>query len=236
MKQLFAILPLLLAPTALLAATDGSGQDPARDTAQPDTDRDAAVIAAQKPSYPLTSCVVSGEPLGSMGDPIDLVVEGRLYRLCCKGCVKKVQADPAPFAEKVIAAVIADQKPRYPLETCVVTDEALEGGHMEPADHVIGTRLVRFCCAGCTKGFEASPETFMPKLDEAWMAAQRPSYPLDTCIVSGQPLEDARELLYGVTLVRLCCKKCERAFQAEPEPFLQKLADARAKAEEERGG
>ncbi|HEX7880010.1 MAG TPA: hypothetical protein VF720_11405 [Candidatus Eisenbacteria bacterium] len=65
---------------------------------------DAATVKAQKAAYPLKSCVVSGEPLGAMGDPIDMVVGGRLVRLCCKGCVDKLNADPVAFLARVPAA------------------------------------------------------------------------------------------------------------------------------------
>ena len=56
---------------------------------QDDKTADAAIIAAQLPSYPLNVCPISGEELGGMGDPINLVVEGKLVRVCCNGCVKR---------------------------------------------------------------------------------------------------------------------------------------------------
>lgn len=58
---------------------------------------DQAVIAHHKAHYPLTTCVVSGEKLGSMGDPVDVVVANRLVRLCCAGCKKKLFADPVKY-------------------------------------------------------------------------------------------------------------------------------------------
>ena len=52
-------------------------------------------------SCPLNTCVVSGEVLGSMGQPIIIHHEGVEVRLCCKGCVKKFNADPAKYLEKL---------------------------------------------------------------------------------------------------------------------------------------
>ena len=52
-------------------------------------------------SYPLSNCVVSGEALGSMGQPIIIHHEGAEVRLCCKGCVKKFNADPIKYLEKL---------------------------------------------------------------------------------------------------------------------------------------
>ncbi|MDF1800112.1 MAG: hypothetical protein P1V81_13115 [Planctomycetota bacterium] len=65
---------------------------------------DKAVLEAQSKDYPLTTCPVSKEELGSMGRPLDRVVGGRLIRLCCKGCIKKLAADPARFVATVDAA------------------------------------------------------------------------------------------------------------------------------------
>jgi YHS domain-containing protein len=48
-----------------------------------------------------TTCPVSGEPLGSMGEPIVMTHEGKEVKLCCKSCIKKFEADPAKYAAMV---------------------------------------------------------------------------------------------------------------------------------------
>jgi hypothetical protein len=58
-------------------------------------------IATAANSYPLSTCVVSGETLGSMGQPIIIHHEGAEVRLCCQGCLKKFNADPAKYLEKL---------------------------------------------------------------------------------------------------------------------------------------
>lgn len=60
-----------------------------------------AVIEKQLPDYPSKTCAVLDSELGSMGKPINLVVGNRLIRLCCKGCIKKVQKDPVKYIAKV---------------------------------------------------------------------------------------------------------------------------------------
>lgn len=42
-------------------------------------------------------CPVMGEPLGSMGEPVPVTVAGETLFVCCRGCVKKVKADPAKY-------------------------------------------------------------------------------------------------------------------------------------------
>ena len=50
-----------------------------------------------KPAYPLTTCVVSGEALGEMGDPFIYNYKGQEVQLCCKKCLKKFQRDPEKY-------------------------------------------------------------------------------------------------------------------------------------------
>lgn len=189
---------------------------------------DADVIAAQLPSYPLETCAVSGEGLGSMGEPIDMVVEGKLVRLCCKGCVKGVKKDPAAAIAKVDAAVVKAQGASYPLDTCVVSGEKLDAMGA-PVDVVTGTRLVRVCCKGCIKKVKSDPKASLAKINAALIEAQRASYPLETCAISGEGLDamgEPIEMLYGTQLVRLCCKGCIKGFKKNPKATLAKIAEA----------
>jgi hypothetical protein len=126
----------------------------------------AAVVAEQAPRYPLDTCVVSGEKLGGMGKPMDFVFQGRLVRFCCGNCEADFLADPAAAFAKIDAAVIAQQLPDYPMETCPVSGEPL-GQMGEPYNHVHGTRLVRFCCDGCIGKFEDNPSAYFSRIDAA---------------------------------------------------------------------
>ena len=144
---------LSLAPLALAA----------EEAAAPDAD---AVVAAQLPTYPLETCVVSGEELGSMGDPVDFVHEGRLVRFCCGMCEGPFAEDPAKHLAMIDEAVIAAQLPTYPLETCPISGMKL-GGMGEPYNHVHGTRLVRFCCEGCLPKFAEDPGAALARIDAA---------------------------------------------------------------------
>jgi len=61
----------------------------------------AAMMTEQAKTYPLTKCVISGEELGSMGDPIDRMYGTTLVRLCCKGCVRGFEKNAAALAKQV---------------------------------------------------------------------------------------------------------------------------------------
>lgn len=213
---------LLCAAAVLTVGLTAAFQE-AKAPAKAPTDREIA--EAQRPAYPLDTCVVSGEEL-SADETYETVVDGRLYRLCCKKCEAAIQKDPAKFEAKVVAAVIADQGPRYPLTTCPMSGEKLGD---DAIDHVDGTKLVRFCCKKCIAGYAKDPAAVMAKVDAAWIAAQLPSYPFDTCIVSHEPLSDPEtgsepiDYLYGTRLIRVCCKSCIKKIKKNPAKYLAML-------------
>jgi len=70
----------------------GCGKEPA-----------AAGDPSAKP-YPLKTCVVSGEELGKMGEPMRFTYKGQEIKLCCKGCDKDFQKDPGIYLRKIAAA------------------------------------------------------------------------------------------------------------------------------------
>lgn len=53
-------------------------------------------------------CPVTGEELGSMGEPVAVAVGGRTVYVCCRGCATRAAADPA----KTLAAVAAERAAR----------------------------------------------------------------------------------------------------------------------------
>ncbi len=46
-------------------------------------------------------CPVSGEPLGSMGTPYKVTVQGRQVLLCCPGCEAEIANNPEKYLAKV---------------------------------------------------------------------------------------------------------------------------------------
>lgn len=55
------------------------------------TDAERTAVLAQK------VCPVTNAPLGSMGTPLKVTVEGRDVWLCCEGCADAVKEDPAKY-------------------------------------------------------------------------------------------------------------------------------------------
>ena len=71
--------------------------------------------SAASPAIPpkpdkLTTCPVSGDKLGEMGKPYVFVYQGQEVKLCCPGCKKDFDKDPAKYLKKIRAADAPAQK------------------------------------------------------------------------------------------------------------------------------
>ena len=119
----------------------------------------AAAIARQK------ICPVSGKPLGSMGDPVAVDVDGQRVFVCCAGCVNAVKADPAKYAAgrpqiTVTTSTAADADAIAAQKVCPVMDEPL-GGMGTPIKVTVGDKPIYLCCKGCIKKIEAEPAKYL---------------------------------------------------------------------------
>ena len=73
----------------------------------------------------------------------------------------------------------------------------------------------------------------------ALIEAQVKTYPLDKCVVSGEPLDamgGPLDVLYGTQLVRLCCKGCKKAFHKDAAAMVAKINAAAAKKPADKQG
>jgi len=90
-----------------LPVTGGSaeGKEPTADQPEPSETEPAQAddqpAARGSDEYPLDFCLVSGEPLGSMGAPITMEYEGRTVKFCCEACIGAFQADPDAYLKKL---------------------------------------------------------------------------------------------------------------------------------------
>jgi hypothetical protein len=89
-QSLFAV-PALAG--LLLAGCSNGDSTPPTSEATPGV----ADTSAAPPPYPLDTCVVSGEKLGTMGEVYEVEVEGRTVKLCCAGCEDQLRAEPAKY-------------------------------------------------------------------------------------------------------------------------------------------
>lgn len=57
--------------------------------------------SAKTDDYPLKVCVISGEELGSMGEPYVHDHNGTIVKFCCKPCIEEFNKDPESHLAKL---------------------------------------------------------------------------------------------------------------------------------------
>ncbi|NDC80708.1 MAG: hypothetical protein EB090_05510 [Verrucomicrobia bacterium] len=65
------------------------------------TPEEKAKAEEQAKTYPLKTCLVSGDNLGGMGETIDCLYQGKLIRFCCKGCIKSFNKNPDKYLQEL---------------------------------------------------------------------------------------------------------------------------------------
>lgn len=97
MKKTLILITALLGLASLSFAADSRKSDDAKAAAD---------------DYPLTACIVSDEPLGSMGDFVAYTHRepgkpDRVIRFCCEGCIEDFRLEPTKYLKKLDAAAKA---------------------------------------------------------------------------------------------------------------------------------
>ncbi|MEE2681809.1 MAG: hypothetical protein VX641_05495 [Planctomycetota bacterium] len=130
---------------------------------------DDMIIADQLPLYPAGNCIVMEDEV--MTDPTGpdamkdqhLVLGNRLYRLCCKSCVRRVKRTPDKYQKVLDDRIIAAQSKNYPLTVCVISGRPYGE---KPFEVVVANRLVRTCCGGCAERVRGNPAEAIKKLEK----------------------------------------------------------------------
>ncbi len=125
----------------------------------------------------------------------------------------------------------------YMLPTCCISGEPLGDdavvvileGQKKPGDN---GRELKFCCATCAGMFRSNPLEYLSKINAEMVKQQLAWYPNIHCPVmtdealpaaGGPDAGEAKNIIYANRLVRLCCGKCVRKFNADPEKYLKTL-------------
>lgn len=89
---------------------DGEGSDDVAAVAGKIAETTGAMAVVEKPTeeqlkgtkeYTLKTCLVSGEELGSMGEPLLMLVGDQQVKLCCDHCVPDFKKDTAKIMAKL---------------------------------------------------------------------------------------------------------------------------------------
>ncbi|MCX7048145.1 MAG: hypothetical protein NTX50_22005 [Candidatus Sumerlaeota bacterium] len=136
-------------------------------------------------------------------------------------------------AENAMAKIEQPSQPfkgdPYPLSFCAVTGNKLDPAK-EPVIYSHEGREIRFCSQDCIAKFKADPKTYLDKIDKAIIEQQKPFYPLEKCVVTGEKLGGDMgkpvEYVYKNRLVRFCCTGCVKGFEKEPAKYFPQIEKA----------
>lgn len=135
---------------------------------------DAEIVKNQLLVYPKANCIVMTDD--AMTDPRgdkamedkNVVIGNRLFRFCCKACIRRFKRDPAKYTAVLDKLVIEQQEATYPLKVCVVSGNKLGP---DPFQFVVANRLIKTCCGGCANRVKADPTAAIAMLDKAAKAS-----------------------------------------------------------------
>ena len=186
--------------------------------------------------YTLETCAASGRPIDVKGTPQTVRFAGRELKFCCKGCADFVKKNPDKFLGKVDEQLIAQQKPIYPTDKCLVAGTPLtRNGKDTGTDVMVGNRLFRVCCGRCAAKVEAEPAKYAAQLDAMVLERAKKAYPMETCIVNPKRKLDAKAKATVIAgrPVMTCCSGCMRKVRSKPMDYIPAIDAAIARARKE---
>lgn len=152
-----------------------------------------------------------------MGEDINFATsfatdDGPIY-VCCKGCFKKLKANPEKYATKVAAQREALAKMVRVQVKCPLCSESVDPTSFVEKDG----EKVYTCSEKCAGQYKADPAKYK--------GALAGSYTYQTkCPVSGKAIDPtaSTKLATGET-VHFCCGGCIKKFNASPGSFVEAL-------------
>jgi len=161
----------------------------------------------ERPENIQTTCPVSGKKLESKEFFVQ-VMNKRIYT-CCAKCIKKVEANPALYLDKL--------EGRKPQTACPISGDPVE----KDTFTLVQGQKVYFCCPGCDKKFEAEPERFFDAFAKAGVVAESAN---EFCPVSQEEhAEPDVFVTYKGRRIHFCCWDCVKPFSKNPDKYLASL-------------
>lgn len=125
------------------------------------TRADAPAVAFQK------TCPVMNKPLDAMGGPWKFNVRGRDVFVCCPGCSKAIEREPAKYlamlpTPSAAKATQADSTAVATQKVCPVMNEPLMAMGGPWKVYAMG-QPVFVCCKGCIATVEKNPDFYLAK-------------------------------------------------------------------------
>jgi YHS domain-containing protein len=190
----------------------------------------------------ISTCPVTGEEIHNKDVHADF--HGRTVYFCCAGCMAKAQKNPAMYIKKTAAAqknaVAAKPKAEGQghdhaamnhdkadetkfvgkgdgIETCPVTGEPIN-------KNLKGEALGRefyVCCEGCMDTVKKNPAAYLKPLPKKETAFLGKGDGVDTCPVTGEPVDKKLSAEANGQKFAVCCAGCIDTVKANPAAYLK---------------
>jgi hypothetical protein len=207
LRLTITILALLVSNSLAQTPSGHEGDDHPTASTQTNTltEAEQMQIAVQK------ICPVTGEALGSMGEPIKVKVGQQIAFLCCKGCLgKKLNSEHWKTIQTNIAAAQG---------TCPIMGKPVTA---DMKSTVVNGQQVFVCCPPCIAKIQADPAAALKKVNASYASyinSERQTYSdqmhiaaQGICPVSGQKLgsrgEPIKVKVGENEIAFLCCQDC----------------------------
>ena len=189
----------------------------------------------------VTTCPVTGEEMTNKD--IKAVFFGRTVYFCCPGCLDEAKKQPAAYVKKThkeqLLAIknvkpseqghhgeaqdkAADGASKFMgkgdgLETCPVTGEPVN----KNLKHEVAGKTFYVCCDGCADTVKKNPSAYLKGV-EAKVAFMGKGDGIETCPVTGEPVnKNLKHEANGQTFY-VCCDGCADTVKKSPAAYLKK--------------
>lgn len=189
-----------------------------------DADKMKEVIAkeldAMKEREAQTKCPLSGN---AVAEGKGFVYMGHMIGTCCDNCAAGVEKDPLTALLKLrkLGQEPALAEGYSKLEKCPLSGQPIAEGKLK----IKNNALVSFCCDNCVAAYEKDPASVTAKMAEAKVAPTIITLEQNLCPIMGHEAAGTSSVVYKGKQVNLCCDACKAGFEAEPDKFVQALAD-----------
>ncbi|MGE0883498.1 MAG: hypothetical protein AB7P14_08145 [Blastocatellales bacterium] len=239
MKKIFFALTIACALAISAAAHDG------HDNKKHDKKPAAAKTQKGKVEFMgkgdgVETCPVTGEPI--MNKDNKAVLFGRTVYFCCAGCLDEARKTPAAYVKpthKEQLLAIKNAKPAEHdhhamaqdkgssetkflgkgdgIETCPVTGEPVN----KNLKYEVDGKTFYVCCEGCADTVKKNPGAYLKGV-EAKTAFLGKGDGIETCPVTGEPVN--KNLKYEVNgqTFFVCCEGCADTVKKNPDAYLKK--------------
>jgi YHS domain-containing protein len=241
MKKILFALTITCARAVSAAAHDPKKHDTKKPAGKTATQAKTAKTEFLGKGDGVTTCPVTGEELHNKD--IKAAFFGRTVYFCCPGCLDEAKKQPAAYVKKThkeqllaIKNVKPDEHGHHGehqdkaadgaakflgkgdgIETCPVTGEPVN----KNLKYEVAGKTFYVCCEGCGDTVKKNPSAYLKGV-EAKVAFLGKGDGIETCPVTGEPVNKSSKHEANGQTFYVCCDGCAETVKKNPAAYLKK--------------